>query len=230
MKLRIDARVAIAIGAAAAIAILSRPKRRRGGTEGAASEDAFETSFPIDAAPLIVVRGARAAITIGPTDDEHAEVRSPGARELADAVDVSREDDGACLILDVRPRSALQIFVPKGSALRIEVARSAVRVTGVSDVDVHCTRSSVTLLDVAGAVAVDSARGAVKVDLAHDRRTRSVDVSATRSALFLVLPPDRGGSYDVRAARSSIVHPPPVADGIPFVVQAARASVAIRAA
>ena len=44
-------------------------------------------------------------------------------------------------------------------------------VNGLSDVDVHCARSSVTLRDVAGAVAVHSARAAVNVDLAHDRQT-----------------------------------------------------------
>jgi hypothetical protein len=230
MKFRIDARVAIAIGAVATIAIVSRSRRRRGGAAAAASGDGFETPFRIDAAPLVVVRAARGVITIASTEGAHVEVSSPGAREFDDAVETSREDDGACLILEAQPRRALRILVPKGSALRLEVARSSVRVNGLSDVDVRCARSSVTLRDVAGAVAVHSARAAVKVDLAHDRPTRSVDVSAARSALSLVLPPDRGGSYDVRAARSSVVHPEPVVDGIPFVVEAARASVAIRTA
>jgi hypothetical protein len=230
MKIRIDARVAIAIGAVAAIAIMSRSRRRRGGAESVGSADAFETSFPMDAAPLVVVRGARSAITIASTEGTRVEVSGPGVRELGDAVETSREDDGACLILEAQPRRALRILVPKGCALRVEVARSSVRVDGLNEVDVRCSRSSVTLRDVAGVVAIDSARAAVKVELASDRQTRSVHVSATSSALYLVLPPDLGGSYDVRAARSSVIHPPPVADGIPFVVQAARASVVIRAA
>jgi len=230
MKIRVDARVLIAVGAVAAIALLSRPRRRSHSEKAAAPGAAFEPAFGIDAAPVVVVRAERGVITIGSTEGARVEVSSPGAEDLGDAVEASREDDGARLILAAQPRRALRILVPAGSALRLEVVRSSVRVNGLDDVDVHCVRSSVALRDVAGTVAIDSARAAVKVDLAHDRQTRSVDVSATRSALSLVLPPDRGGSYDVQEARSSVVHPAPVEDGIPFVVQAARASIAIRAA
>jgi hypothetical protein len=230
MKIRIDARVAIAVVAVSAIALLSRGRRRRNNEEAAAAREGFEAPFRIDAAPLIVVRAERGVITIAPSEGAQVEISSPGARDMDDAVAASREDDGARLILDAQPRRSLRILVPAGSALRLEVVRTAARVKGLDDVDVHCVRSSVALRDVAGAVAVDSARAAVKVDLAHDRETFSVAVSATRSALSLILPPDRGGSYDVQEARSSVVHPAPVEDGIPFVVQAARASVAIRAA
>jgi len=230
MKIRIDVRVAIALGAVAAIALVSRARRRRDNDETDAPREAFTSPFRIEAAPVVVVRAEGAVITIASTKGARVEVSSPGAHELGDAVEASREDDGACLILEAQPRRALRILVPTGSALRLEVARSSVRVKGLSDVDVRCVRSSVALRDVAGAVAVHSVRAAVKVDLAHDRPTRSVDVSATRSALSLILPRDRGGSYDVREARSSVVHPAPVEDGIPFVVQAARASIAIRAA
>jgi hypothetical protein len=185
MNIRIGARVALAIGVAAAIALLSLARRRRDTDEAPELSEAFEASFRIDAAPIVVVRAERSLITVESTEGARVEVISPGAEDLSDAVEASRDDDGARLILEAQPRSAL---------------------------------------------AVDSARAAVKVDLAHDRQTRSVDLSASRSALSLVLPPARGGSYDVHEARSSVVHPEPVADGIPFVVQAARASVAIRAA
>jgi hypothetical protein len=230
MNIRIVARVALAIGVAAAIALLTLARRRRDTDEPPELSEAFEASFRIDAAPIVVVQAERSLITVESTEGARVEVISPGAEDLSDAVEASRDDDGARLILEAQPRSALRILIPAGSALRLEVARSSVHVKGLDDVDVHCVRSSVTLRDVAGAVAVDSARAAVKVDLAHDRQTRSVDLSASRSALSLVLPPARGGSYDVHEARSSVVHPEPVADGIPFVVQAARASVAIRAA
>jgi hypothetical protein len=230
MKIRIDARVAIAVGAVAAIAVLSRGRRRRGNHDGAVPREAFDSPFALDAAPIVVVRVARGAVTLGSTDGARVEVSSPGAREVSDVVEASREEDGSRLILDAVPGRALRILVPASSALRLEVARSSAQVKGLDDVDVECVRSSVSLRDVAGAIAVNSARAAVKVDLARDRQTRSVDVSATRSALTVLLPPNRGGSYEVREARSSVVHPAPVADGIPFVVEAARASVAIRAA
>jgi hypothetical protein len=230
MKIRIDARVAIAIGAAAAIALVSLARRRRDSEDAGAPRKGAEAPCRIDAAPLVVVRAERGVITIASTEGARVEVSSPGARDLDDVVEASREGEGARLILEAQPRRALRILLPAGSALRLEVARSSVRVKGLDDVDVHCVRSSVALRDVAGKVAIDSARAAVKVDLARDRQTRSVDLSAARSALSLVLPPDRGGSYDVRTARSSVVHPAPVEGGIPFVVEAARASIAIRVA
>jgi hypothetical protein len=178
----------------------------------------------------VVVRAVRGVVEIGTAADGRVEVLGSGGQGPGDTVEVSREDGGARLVLAAQPRSSLRILVPAGSALRLEVVRSAVRVNGIDDVDLRCVRSSVKLGDVAGAVTVHSTRAAVRVDLARNRRTRSVDMSATRSALTFVLPPDRGGFYNVDQSSSSVIHPAPEEGGIPFVVQAARAAIAIRPA
>jgi len=224
------ARLALGLGAVGAFLVTRARRRRRSVQRVRHANEGGAGSYSLDAANLVVVRGSRAVIAIDVSSTGRIEVAGSDARPLEDIVTISREDEGSQVALDLAPRSTIRVSVPPNCALRVAAVRSCVRVTGLDDVSVECSRSSVSLRDVAGTVAVDLVRAAVNVELSRNRHTHSVDLLATRSALRLALPADAGGSYRIREVRSSVVHPESIENGIPIAVQAERASVAIRAA
>lgn len=216
--------LALALGIAAALAFVVRRRLRPEFdlASGVASE--------IDAAPLVVIRGAFDDVTVSATDGPRVELSAYGPGALDEIVGIRRAADGSRLTLDVAPRRRLDVYVPRGTALRLRVAKSSTAVFGIDNVDVVCAKSTVGLHDVGGRIRVRAAKTAIDVDLARDRETRSVDASIAKSRFDLALPPKRGGRYDVDAAKSRLRLPASVEDGIPIAVRAARAAIDIHAA
>jgi hypothetical protein len=145
-------------------------------------------------------------------------------------VHVRRAHDGSKVVLRLHPRRRVDVAVPRGTAVRLRMAKSRGSVQGIDDVDVVCAKARVDLRDVAGTVRVRSAKSAIDIELARDRETRSVDVAIAKVRFALGLPAARGGAYDLRAAKSRVSAPPSVEGGIPIRVRAAVSHVAIRAA
>ncbi|MBV8748109.1 MAG: hypothetical protein JO103_00185 [Candidatus Eremiobacteraeota bacterium] len=220
---------ALAVGAAFVLATSSRRRREGAGSWDEAEAGGARAAAQIDAAPLVEVRGAFDEVVVSAGAGPGIELTGFGVEQIADAVEVRRDEDGRRVVLEVRPRRRLDVFVPPGTALRLEMAQSHGVVYGVDDVDVRCARSRVELRDVAGTIRVQSAKAEVDVDLARDRETRSVDVDVAKSRFALAVPASRGGAYRVETAKSGVTVPPSVEGGIPIAVRAARALVAISA-
>jgi hypothetical protein len=240
-------RTMVGVGLVAAGAALwiggrfGRARRRAGATFG--SLGIAGQRLELEAAPLLVIRGAHDEVNVVAGDGPHVVVHAMN-RDLTRVVHVRRGDDDAnddevgddeivrsrALLLMVHPRSRIDVTVPRGTAVRLEVAKSRSALSGIDDVDVRSAKCSLTLRDVAGTVRIISAKDDIEVELSSERKTRAVDVTVAKGRFALTVPAARGGVYRVNAAKTTLSAPPSVEGGVPVRVRAARSAVLIRAA
>jgi hypothetical protein len=190
-----------------------------------------KTRAEFEAVPLLVLRGAFNGVTIVAGDGPQIVVSCPAAANGVDGFFSRRveTDDRAGVVVDVHPRTAIHVTVPRGTAVQLKFDKSRIAVTGVDDVDVHSVKGRLVLRDLAGAVRINSVMDSVLTELSHERETRSVEVSAVKSTFSLAVPAARGGDYRITAANSGVTAPPSAEGGIPVTVRAARSKIAITA-
>jgi hypothetical protein len=213
---------AIGVGVMAAALRSERGRRRAPNGPGAETE--------VDAAPLLVIRGAFDDVRVRAGDGPRIGIHAFGVAGIEDAVRVRRADDRGRVILSLHPRRRVDVTVPRGTAVRLRLAKGSGRVNGVDDVDLRCAKARVALNDVAGTIRVRAAKGVFDVGLSNERETRSVDIAIAKARLSLDLPAGRGGAYTIEAAQASVTAPPSVEGGIPVAIRAAKARVSIHAA
>lgn len=188
------------------------------------------TEVEIDAAPRLVILGAVNDVNIVAGEGPRIRARVLDGPSAAGAVFLRRSDDGRQVHLNLHPRCRVDVAVPRGTAVRLQLAKSSVVATGIDDVDVLSAKGSLLLRDVGGTIRIRSAQESVDIDLSRERETCSVDVQIAKTRFALCLPASRGGKYRIESAKTSVTAPPSVEGGIPITVRAARAQVAIRAA
>jgi len=195
-----------------------------GGTFIGASGERLE----LEPAPLVVIRGAHDDVNVTVGDEPHVVVSATGDTDVTGAVHVRR--DGDTLFLMIHPRCRVDVAVPRGTAVRLQVAKSRSTVSGVDGVEVLSAKGSLTLRDVGGHVRIRSAMEEIDVELSTQRETSAVDVMMAKGKFALTVPAARGGIYRVDAAKTTLSAPPSVAGGVPVRVRAAKSDVLIRAA
>ena len=224
MKQRILVGLAVVAGAA----LVARALRSERGRERAPDGPGVETE--VDAARLLVIRGAFDRVNVRAGDGPRIGIHAFGVAGLENAMFVRRDDERGRVILNLHPRRRVDVTVPHGTGVRLELAKGIGRIDGVDDVDVRCAKVRVALADVGGAVRVRGAKGIFDVGLSNERETRSVDVEVAKARLSLDLPTGRGGVYTIQTAKASVSAPPSVEGGIPVGIRAAKARVTIHAA
>ena len=199
---------------------------------GAASVVGPGSRVELDAAPLLVLRGAFNEVTLIAGDGPRIVVATPHRADGMPAA-FTRGTEGAeppVRVIDFIPRRRVEVQAPFGTAVRLDFAKSRIAVTGLDDVDVRSAKGNIVLRDVAGTVQLQSAKDSIDIELSRERATRAVDVMIAKSDFSLTVPATRGGEYRISVANSSVAAPPSRQGGIPVTVQGARSSVAIRAA
>jgi hypothetical protein len=230
----------LAVGAA--VFFSGRRRRRQSGHWGfegtAGDQDAKQpgTMFvgvagervELEAASLVVIRGAHDKINVHAGDEPHVVASATGVTDTSGVLHVRR--DGDTLFLMVHPRCKLDVAVPRGTAIRLQVAHSSSTISGVDGVEVLSAKGSLTLRDVGGHVNIQSAKEEIDVELSTERETSAVDVMMAKGRFALTVPAARGGVYRVDAVTTTLSAPPSVEGGVPVHVRAAKSDVAIRAA
>ena len=179
--------------------------------------------------PLLVIQGAYDVVNV--TAGDGPRVVASAAGETSAVTNVLRaQRAGGALVLQLHPRCTLDVTVPRGTAVRLRVAKSRSSVAGVDDVDVFSAKGSLRLHDVGGRVRIRSAKEDIEVALSAQRETRDVSVMMAKGKFVLTVPAARGGVYRVDAAKTHVSVPPSVEGGVPVRVRAARSEIAIRAA
>ena len=224
MKQRILVGLALVAGAAIVAGALRSERGRRRAPDGPGVET------EVDAARLLVIRGAFDRVNVRAGDGPRIGIHAFGVAGLENAMFVRRDDERGRVILNLHPRRRVDVTVPRGTAVRLELAKGIGRIDGVDDVDVRCAKVRVALADVGGAVRVRGAKGIFDVGLSNERETRSVDVEVAKARFSLDLPAGRAGAYTIQAAKASVTVPPSVEGGIPVNIRAAKARIAIHAA
>ena len=228
MKQRILVGLALLAGAAIVARGLRKDRRRQRRRRRAPGGPGVQTQ--VDAARLLVIRGAFDNVSVRAGDGPGIGIHAFGVASLENALCVHRDDDRGRVTLQLHPRRRVDVTVPRGTGVRLELAKSSGRIQGVDDVDVRCAKVRVALADVGGAIRVRGAKGEFDVGLSRDRETRSVDVDLAKARFWLDLPAGRGGAYSIEAAKASVSAPPSVEGGIPVHIRAAKARIAIHAA
>jgi len=223
--------VGLALLAAGAGLVASAAGRERRHA-GPFARGAWGDMTDFDPAALVVIRSAFGEVNVVSGDVSRIALRVRENTAPGNAVHARRAGDASrsALVLNVHPRSCVDVTVPRGTAVRIEAAKTLIDLTGLDGVDVVSAKGSIAMRDVAGAVRIRSAGETIDVGLSRDRETRSVDIDIARASFSLAVPASRGGRYRIQSARSTVSAPPSVEGGIPVRVRAARAQVAIRAA
>ena len=224
MKQRILVGLALVAGAAIVARALRSERRRQRAPDGPGVET------EVDAARLLVIRGAFDRVNVRAGDGPRIGIHAFGVSGLENAMFVRRDAERGRVVLNLHPRRRVDVTVPRGTAVRLELAKGIGRIDGVDDVDVRCAKVRVALADVGGAVRVRGAKGIFDVGLSNERETRSVDVEVAKVRLSLDLPTGRGGVYTIQTAKASVSAPPSVEGGIPVSIRAAKARIAIHAA
>jgi hypothetical protein len=231
------------LAAGAAIFLSGRRRRRRSGRWdfGRARGEGSDSASPggtfigvagerleLEPASLVVIRGAHDEVNVNVGDEPHVVVSANGNTDVTGVLHVRRDDD--TLFLMVHPRCKVDVTVPPGTAVRLQVAKSRSTISGVDGVEVFSAKGSLTLRDVAGHVRIHSAMEDIDVELSAQRETSAVDVMMAKGKFALTVPAARGGVYRVDAAKTTLSAPPSVDGGVPVHVRAAKSDVSIRAA
>ena len=198
------------------------------GSPGGMFVGATGERLELEPAPLVVIRGAHDEINVHAGDGPHVVVSATGDTDMTGVLHVRRDDD--TLFLMVHPRCKLDVALPRGTAVRLQVAKSRSTISGVDGVEVLSAKGSLTLRDVGGRVSIHSAVEEIDVELSARRETSAVDVRMAKGRFALTVPAARGGVYRVDAAKTRLSAPPSVEGGVPVHVRAAKSDVLIRAA